>query len=233
MSRKWPRRRVPPSQAGPRREDLIWHQPGRFHLNNRHADPRGVQRGGLPPHCQRGNVIPPPRQCGAAVMLSGSVKSTGPFLQMGITSRDHSTPVVLVKNLSQHLSGTARTIGAALIGRFGKSTGLGGIFFLLFFFFLRSFNKHFLHRRGSRFHPQKSVHCLPVCRRPCGGSQYGCDGAGRQLSVRRREGSRFGPGDQLCHAAGNETHWWIQGASSGWVWYPRVPPRFSFKSEKS
>lgn len=39
---------------------------------------------------------------------------------MGITSRDHSTPVVLIKNLSQHLSGTARTIGAALIGRFGK-----------------------------------------------------------------------------------------------------------------
>lgn len=53
-------------------------------------------------------------------MLSVSVKSVWCFSQMGITSRDHSTPVVLIKNLSQHLSGTARTIGAALIGRFGK-----------------------------------------------------------------------------------------------------------------
>ncbi|XP_037638382.1 WD repeat- and FYVE domain-containing protein 4 isoform X1 [Sebastes umbrosus] len=39
--------------------------------------------------------------------------------EMGITSRDHSTPVFLAQNISQHLSGTARTIGAALIGHFG------------------------------------------------------------------------------------------------------------------
>ncbi|XP_044069032.1 WD repeat- and FYVE domain-containing protein 4 isoform X3 [Siniperca chuatsi] len=39
--------------------------------------------------------------------------------EMGITSRDHSTPVLLARNISQHLSGTARTIGAALIGHFG------------------------------------------------------------------------------------------------------------------
>lgn len=39
---------------------------------------------------------------------------------MGITSRDHSTPVFLAQNISQHLSGTARTIGAALVGHFGE-----------------------------------------------------------------------------------------------------------------
>lgn len=39
---------------------------------------------------------------------------------MGITSRDQSTPVFLARNISQHLCGTARTIGAALIGHFGK-----------------------------------------------------------------------------------------------------------------
>lgn len=39
---------------------------------------------------------------------------------MGITSRDQSTPVFLAYNISHHLSGTARTIGAALIGHFGK-----------------------------------------------------------------------------------------------------------------
>ncbi|KAM8859671.1 WD repeat- and FYVE domain-containing protein 4 isoform 2-T2 [Spinachia spinachia] len=39
--------------------------------------------------------------------------------EMGITSRDHSTPVLLAQNISQHLSGTARTIGAALVGHFG------------------------------------------------------------------------------------------------------------------
>ncbi|XP_072534107.1 WD repeat- and FYVE domain-containing protein 4 isoform X2 [Salminus brasiliensis] len=42
--------------------------------------------------------------------------------EMGITSRDNSTPVFLARNISQHLSGTARTIGAALIGRFGVRT---------------------------------------------------------------------------------------------------------------
>ncbi|XP_008289614.1 WD repeat- and FYVE domain-containing protein 4 isoform X2 [Stegastes partitus] len=42
--------------------------------------------------------------------------------EMGITSRDHSTPVFLAHNISQHLSGTARTIGAALIGHFGVRT---------------------------------------------------------------------------------------------------------------
>ncbi|XP_030011898.1 WD repeat- and FYVE domain-containing protein 4 [Sphaeramia orbicularis] len=42
--------------------------------------------------------------------------------EMGITSRDNSTPVFLVRNISQHLSGTARTIGAALIGHFGVRT---------------------------------------------------------------------------------------------------------------
>ncbi|KAK7930816.1 hypothetical protein WMY93_007211 [Mugilogobius chulae] len=39
--------------------------------------------------------------------------------EMGITSRDNSTPVFLACNISQHLSGTARTIGAALVGHFG------------------------------------------------------------------------------------------------------------------
>uniref|UniRef100_A0AAQ4PJK2 WDFY family member 4 n=1 Tax=Gasterosteus aculeatus aculeatus TaxID=481459 RepID=A0AAQ4PJK2_GASAC len=39
--------------------------------------------------------------------------------EMGITSRDHSTPVFLAQNVSQHLGGTARTIGAALVGHFG------------------------------------------------------------------------------------------------------------------
>uniref|UniRef100_A0A3Q2NX03 WDFY family member 4 n=1 Tax=Fundulus heteroclitus TaxID=8078 RepID=A0A3Q2NX03_FUNHE len=39
--------------------------------------------------------------------------------EMGITSRDSSTPVFLLPNISKHLSGTARTIGAALIGHFG------------------------------------------------------------------------------------------------------------------
>uniref|UniRef100_A0A3B3B7H2 DUF4704 domain-containing protein n=1 Tax=Oryzias melastigma TaxID=30732 RepID=A0A3B3B7H2_ORYME len=39
--------------------------------------------------------------------------------EMGITSRDQSTPVFLARNISHHLSGTARTIGAALIGHFG------------------------------------------------------------------------------------------------------------------
>ncbi|KAM9727627.1 WD repeat- and FYVE domain-containing protein 4 isoform 2-T2 [Menidia menidia] len=39
--------------------------------------------------------------------------------EMGITSRDHSTPVLLAQNISTHLNGTARTIGAALIGSFG------------------------------------------------------------------------------------------------------------------
>ncbi|CAN9499844.1 unnamed protein product [Ophioblennius macclurei] len=39
--------------------------------------------------------------------------------EMGITSRDQATPVFLARNISQHLSGTARTIGAALMGRFG------------------------------------------------------------------------------------------------------------------
>uniref|UniRef100_A0A3B3Y9L5 Alfy-like armadillo-like repeat domain-containing protein n=1 Tax=Poecilia mexicana TaxID=48701 RepID=A0A3B3Y9L5_9TELE len=42
--------------------------------------------------------------------------------EMGITSRDHSTPVFFLQNISKHLSGTARTIGAALIGRFGVRT---------------------------------------------------------------------------------------------------------------
>ncbi|XP_072293692.1 WD repeat- and FYVE domain-containing protein 4 [Eucyclogobius newberryi] len=39
--------------------------------------------------------------------------------EVGITSRDNSTPVFLARNISQHLSGTARTIGAALVGHFG------------------------------------------------------------------------------------------------------------------
>ncbi|XP_041866182.1 WD repeat- and FYVE domain-containing protein 4 isoform X2 [Melanotaenia boesemani] len=42
--------------------------------------------------------------------------------EMGITSRDHSTPVLLTQNISKHLNGTARTIGAALIGHFGVRT---------------------------------------------------------------------------------------------------------------
>lgn len=40
---------------------------------------------------------------------------------MGITCRDQSTPVFLAQNISQHLSGTARTVGAALVGHFGNS----------------------------------------------------------------------------------------------------------------
>ncbi|CAL8256627.1 unnamed protein product [Lota lota] len=42
--------------------------------------------------------------------------------EIGIASRDQSTPVLLVHNISQHLSGMARTIGAALVGRFGVRT---------------------------------------------------------------------------------------------------------------
>ncbi|XP_064174469.1 WD repeat- and FYVE domain-containing protein 4 isoform X1 [Anguilla rostrata] len=42
--------------------------------------------------------------------------------EMGITSRDNCTPVFLVRNVAQHLSGTSRTIGAALVGRFGVRT---------------------------------------------------------------------------------------------------------------
>ncbi|XP_033955876.1 WD repeat- and FYVE domain-containing protein 4 isoform X1 [Pseudochaenichthys georgianus] len=42
--------------------------------------------------------------------------------EMGITSRDQCTPVFLSQNISQHLSGTARTIGAALVGHFGVRT---------------------------------------------------------------------------------------------------------------
>ncbi|XP_056292336.1 WD repeat- and FYVE domain-containing protein 4 isoform X5 [Pseudoliparis swirei] len=42
--------------------------------------------------------------------------------EMGITSRDQSTPVFLAQNISQHLRGTARTIGAALVGHFGVRT---------------------------------------------------------------------------------------------------------------
>ncbi|XP_039994634.1 WD repeat- and FYVE domain-containing protein 4 isoform X3 [Xiphias gladius] len=42
--------------------------------------------------------------------------------EMGITSRDHFTPVFLARNISQHLRGTARTIGAALVGHFGVRT---------------------------------------------------------------------------------------------------------------
>lgn len=38
---------------------------------------------------------------------------------MGITSRDQTTPVLLFRNISQHLNGTARTIGTALVGRYG------------------------------------------------------------------------------------------------------------------
>ncbi|XP_054655209.1 WD repeat- and FYVE domain-containing protein 4 isoform X2 [Dunckerocampus dactyliophorus] len=42
--------------------------------------------------------------------------------ELGITSRDQSTPVFLAHNISQHLSGTARTIGAALVGNYGVRT---------------------------------------------------------------------------------------------------------------
>uniref|UniRef100_A0A3Q2Z7R3 Alfy-like armadillo-like repeat domain-containing protein n=1 Tax=Hippocampus comes TaxID=109280 RepID=A0A3Q2Z7R3_HIPCM len=42
--------------------------------------------------------------------------------ELGITSRDQSTPVFLAHNISHHLNGTARTIGAALIGHFGVRT---------------------------------------------------------------------------------------------------------------
>ncbi|XP_030297212.1 WD repeat- and FYVE domain-containing protein 4 isoform X1 [Sparus aurata] len=42
--------------------------------------------------------------------------------EMGITSRDDCTPVLLVQNISQHLNGTARTIGAALVGHYGVRT---------------------------------------------------------------------------------------------------------------
>nr|XP_015201808.1 PREDICTED: WD repeat- and FYVE domain-containing protein 4 isoform X1 [Lepisosteus oculatus] len=42
--------------------------------------------------------------------------------QMGLVSRDSSTPVYLAKNIAQHLSGSARTIGAALVGDIGVRT---------------------------------------------------------------------------------------------------------------
>lgn len=62
---------------------------------------------------------------------------------MGIPSRDNSTPVFLAWNISQHFSGTARTIGAALVGHFGEfiPVVLTNIIFkysyyLIFLFFL-------------------------------------------------------------------------------------------------
>ncbi|XP_062319191.1 WD repeat- and FYVE domain-containing protein 4 isoform X1 [Osmerus eperlanus] len=42
--------------------------------------------------------------------------------EIGIPSRDSSAPVFLARNISQHLAGTARTIGAALVGHFGVRT---------------------------------------------------------------------------------------------------------------
>ncbi|KAG5266359.1 hypothetical protein AALO_G00230130 [Alosa alosa] len=42
--------------------------------------------------------------------------------EMGITSRDNTTPVLLCRNISQHLAGTSRAIGAAVVGRFGVRT---------------------------------------------------------------------------------------------------------------
>ncbi|KAL4641072.1 WD repeat- and FYVE domain-containing protein 4 isoform X1 [Arapaima gigas] len=42
--------------------------------------------------------------------------------EVGITSRDNCTPIFLAKNISQHLSGTSRTIGAALVGHSGIRT---------------------------------------------------------------------------------------------------------------
>ncbi|XP_017268395.1 WD repeat- and FYVE domain-containing protein 4 isoform X2 [Kryptolebias marmoratus] len=42
--------------------------------------------------------------------------------EMEITSRDNCTPIFLAQNISHHLNGTARTIGAALIGHFGIRT---------------------------------------------------------------------------------------------------------------
>ncbi|KAJ8014052.1 hypothetical protein DPEC_G00036250 [Dallia pectoralis] len=42
--------------------------------------------------------------------------------EMGIASRDNSTPVFLSRNISQHLTGMARTIGAALVGHLGVRT---------------------------------------------------------------------------------------------------------------
>ncbi|XP_042565532.1 WD repeat- and FYVE domain-containing protein 4 isoform X2 [Clupea harengus] len=39
--------------------------------------------------------------------------------EMGITSRDNTTPVLLCRNISQHLGGTSRAIGAAVVGQFG------------------------------------------------------------------------------------------------------------------
>ncbi|XP_062375001.1 WD repeat- and FYVE domain-containing protein 4 isoform X2 [Sardina pilchardus] len=44
--------------------------------------------------------------------------------EMGIASRDNTTPVLLCRNISQHLAGTSRAIGAALVGRFGVRTFL-------------------------------------------------------------------------------------------------------------
>ncbi|XP_066548903.1 WD repeat- and FYVE domain-containing protein 4 [Amia ocellicauda] len=42
--------------------------------------------------------------------------------EVGITSRDSSTPVYLARNISQHLAGTSRTIGAVLVGQTGVRT---------------------------------------------------------------------------------------------------------------
>ncbi|MGH0153416.1 UNVERIFIED_CONTAM: hypothetical protein FKN15_025858 [Acipenser sinensis] len=59
------------------------------------------------------------KTCKLTVYLNGKIIGTA---KMGITSRDSSTPVYLARNLAQHLSGTARTIGAALVGHYGVRT---------------------------------------------------------------------------------------------------------------
>ncbi|MGH0139782.1 UNVERIFIED_CONTAM: hypothetical protein FKN15_070093 [Acipenser sinensis] len=59
------------------------------------------------------------KTCKLSAYLNGKIIGSA---KMGITSRDSTTPVYLARNLTQHLSGTARTIGAALVGHYGVRT---------------------------------------------------------------------------------------------------------------
>lgn len=46
------------------------------------------------------------------------------LFQIGISSRDASTPILLAKNIAGHLSGSLRTIGSVAVGQYGKCTML-------------------------------------------------------------------------------------------------------------
>lgn len=172
-SRAWPGRRVFPSQAGPWREDLVWHQPGHFHLNNRHADQRGLQRGGLPPHCQRGSVIPSRRH-----VLLWCISVDVIFFSYRWALHPAITPP---QWFSSKTSASTWAVQPAPLGQPWLDVSVNEQDLEAFFsLFAHSFfSKRFLRPRCSRLHPQKCIRCVPVRRRPCGGSQYGRHGGGR------------------------------------------------------